>query len=114
MSWDKDKRHQPSRSGANSPENTAKVRNVSGTTDAATARIAAALGPSDTQASRDRLRLYDWKDDAAADRLLERVEAGDDFNGTLTPTQRIEMGLRAEAKRKVQQARRRLGGDDAA
>jgi hypothetical protein len=42
------------------------------------------------------------------------VEAGEDFNGTISATQRIALGLHGEAKRKVAEARRRLDGDDAA
>ena len=63
MSWDEDRRKAPSTSRANDPENTTKAPNPTGTGSAATARIAAGYGPSDTQSGRDRLRVLDWKDD---------------------------------------------------
>jgi hypothetical protein len=85
MSWDENKRRHPSGSKVNDPENTRKARQPTGTGNAATARIARGLGSGDTREARDRLRLADWRDDPDADRLLERVEAGDDFGGTLQP-----------------------------
>jgi hypothetical protein len=108
-----DSRRQPSRSGANSPENTRRQHYPSGTANAGTRRIAAALDSGDTQEARDRLRLMDWREDPEADRLLEAVESGETFGGTISPTQRIALGLHAETKRKVAEARNRLG-DDAA
>jgi hypothetical protein len=114
MPWNEDNRRQPSRSKVNDEANVTKAPNVSGTGDEATARIASAFGSSDTQAGRDRLRLLDYRDDPEADRMLAAVEAGEDFDGTLSATQRIALGLHAEDKRKVADARRRLHGGDAA
>jgi hypothetical protein len=115
MAWDEDKRRQPSGSRVNDPKNTKRAPQPTGTGNEATAHIANGLaGDTSPQAGRDRLRLADWRgDDPEADRLLEAVEGGEDFGGTITGAQRIALGLYGENRRKVEEARRRLGGDAA-
>src|SRR5215208_4740948 len=101
-------RRQPSRSGANSPENTAKVRNISGTSDAATARIAAGLGSGDTRRAKAKIRLQDWRPDARLERLEQMVAKGE---YTLSPGERVELGLYVDARSKAEDASDLLGGD---
>ena len=115
MAWDEDRRRAPSASKVNDPENVSKKRFPSGSGNEGTARIAAGLsGDTSPQAGRDRLRVADFRDNPEADRLLEQVENGNDFNGTVRPVQRIALGLHQSAKAKAEEARRRLGPQDAA
>ena len=111
MAWDEDRRRAPSSSKANDKANTQRAPNISGTGNAATARIARGFGSGDTRAARARLRLADWRPDERLEHLEQLIADGD---YKPTPGERTELGLYQSARSQAEDDADRFGGPDAA